>query len=81
MRSVYKLHFLCQMAFADGSGPQGEVWTTYTDVSGLRFGIIFVANLTRPYKIGPSLTGFSPQVDLLVAAFLLHKVYILTCIY
>ncbi|XP_071097695.1 uncharacterized protein [Haliotis cracherodii] len=44
---------IIEAAFQDGSGPDGEVWTTYTqfDDVHLRFGIIFAANTSTPYNI------------------------------
>lgn len=42
----------CPHAFKyDQSIPQvdGEVWTTYSDISGLRFGIIFAAMMKNEY--------------------------------
>ncbi|XP_046547807.1 uncharacterized protein LOC124257721 [Haliotis rubra] len=44
---------IVEAAFQDGSGPDGELWTTYThfDDVDLRFGIIFAANTSTPYNI------------------------------
>ena len=57
------MHFvLLQSAFNDTSGPDGEVWTTYSDIGRYRFGLIFAAGLTRPYAVGPTIAQFGPQV-------------------
>lgn len=39
----------------------GDVWSTYSLVSGLLFGIIFVPEMsaTQPYTVTPSMAGFS----------------------
>ncbi|KAK7102674.1 uncharacterized protein [Littorina saxatilis] len=41
------------------NGANGEVWTTYSAVGGLRFGIIFVPNITGQYSITPTKAGFN----------------------
>jgi len=41
---------LIQSAFGD-FGPHGEVWTTYSDISSHRFGIIFAAELNNSYTL------------------------------
>ncbi|KAK7102304.1 hypothetical protein V1264_020541 [Littorina saxatilis] len=41
------------------NGVFGEVWTTYSEVGGLRFGIIFVPDITGEYFITPSKAGFN----------------------
>ncbi|XP_041370298.1 uncharacterized protein LOC121384124 [Gigantopelta aegis] len=43
---------LIQAAFQDGSGPEGEVWTTYSQIGPFKFGLIFAANLTGNYSLG-----------------------------
>ncbi|KAK6972802.1 hypothetical protein BgiMline_023964 [Biomphalaria glabrata] len=41
-------------AFPNYSGPRGEVYTTYTNVSGLIFGIVLAAELTNEYALTPT---------------------------
>ena len=42
---------------------RGEVWSTYSDISGLRFGIIFAADLKNyTIMIGPTEAGWSSKV-------------------
>jgi len=45
-----------QAAFLDGSGPNGEMWTTHSHISGLLFGIIIAAAMPdgQSYKLGPT---------------------------
>ena len=38
------------MALNDGSGPDGHVYTTYSDISGLRFGIVIAAAFAETYS-------------------------------
>nr|KAG5703076.1 hypothetical protein BaRGS_016237 [Batillaria attramentaria] len=52
-----------EMSFGEGSGTSGEVWSTYTDFGDfMRFGIIFTANVTRPFNVTPTNVGFSPMI-------------------
>ena len=41
-------HF--QMSLKDGSGPEGEVYSTYSDISGIRFGIVIAAAFEPSYS-------------------------------
>ncbi|XP_067661779.1 uncharacterized protein [Haliotis asinina] len=56
---------LIQRAFQDGTGPVGEVWSTFSTVTRmgtgptLTFGIIFASNLQGSYAITPSIAGFT----------------------
>ncbi|CAH1778788.1 unnamed protein product [Owenia fusiformis] len=38
--------------------PIGEVWSTYSDIAGWRFGIILAAEMLQDYTIGPMAAGF-----------------------
>ena len=58
--SVCRLYF--QQAFGGQLGPKGEVWTTYSDISPFRFGIIFATELNETFKIGPVFANFLPMV-------------------
>ncbi|XP_059154794.1 uncharacterized protein LOC131940186 isoform X2 [Physella acuta] len=49
---------ILEMAFQDGQGVQGEVWTTYSTINGLLYGVILAANLTADYVITPQKAGF-----------------------
>ncbi|XP_050418345.2 uncharacterized protein LOC126831737 [Patella vulgata] len=48
-----------QEAFADGSGPMGEVYVTKSVINGLEFGIIFAADMKESYQLRPSETGLN----------------------
>lgn len=51
------------MGFGEGEGTSGEVWSTYTDFGDfIRFGIVFAANVSRPFNITPTNVGFSPMI-------------------
>ena len=51
------------MGFGEGHGTSGEVWSTYTDLGDfMRFGIVFAANVSRPFNITPTNVGFSPMI-------------------
>ncbi|KAI8505567.1 hypothetical protein Bbelb_167560 [Branchiostoma belcheri] len=43
-------------------GPKGEVWTTYSDISGLRFGIILAADLQEDWNINAVTAGFGEMM-------------------
>ncbi|KAA0148739.1 hypothetical protein FNF29_06521 [Cafeteria roenbergensis] len=43
-----------QRAFGSG-GPQGELWTSYSDVSGQRFHQVLCASLDAPFAVLPSM--------------------------
>ncbi|KAL3880433.1 hypothetical protein ACJMK2_032671 [Sinanodonta woodiana] len=49
---------LHRLAFDDGVGPAGEIWTTYTEISGYYFGIILAADLSEMYPLTPQDAGF-----------------------
>ncbi|XP_064616875.1 uncharacterized protein LOC135480876 [Liolophura sinensis] len=49
---------LLQASFQDGRGPDGEVWSTYTQISGQFYGIILAADLKTPYSLTPQAAGF-----------------------
>jgi len=44
-------------------GPEGEVWTTYSQISGFFFGIILGADLNNSYSIGPQEAGFPSSLS------------------
>ncbi|XP_070576651.1 uncharacterized protein [Ptychodera flava] len=48
---------LKQAAFGSG-GPDGEVWSTYSDIAGYRFGTLLWVNVKTPYPITPQQAGF-----------------------
>ena len=50
---------LFQRSFGAGAGTTGEVWTTHSEISGSYFGIIFGADVTRPFAVGPKEAGFN----------------------
>ena len=43
-------------------GEKGELWSTFSLISGLKFGIIFGADLTGPLQVGPTAAGFGSEV-------------------
>ncbi|XP_046337463.2 uncharacterized protein LOC124119101 [Haliotis rufescens] len=48
-----------RMAWGDFEGPDGEVWSTYSDFGGKnKFGMILAAELTGNYTMTPSMAGF-----------------------
>ncbi|XP_048245186.1 uncharacterized protein LOC124119104 [Haliotis rufescens] len=48
-----------RMAWGDFEGPDGEVWSTYSDFGGKnKFGIILAAELTGNYTMTPGMAGF-----------------------
>ncbi len=53
------------MAFKDGSGPDGHLYTTYSDIAGRRFGIILGAAFipTTSYSLTPELSGLGKDVS------------------
>ncbi|KAK7089407.1 hypothetical protein V1264_024716 [Littorina saxatilis] len=53
-------------ALSDRPGPDGEVWSTYSNVSGLMFGIIFVPEITGQHSITPHKAGFSQMTKTLM---------------
>ncbi|KAK0063410.1 hypothetical protein Bpfe_007051 [Biomphalaria pfeifferi] len=49
---------ILEMAFADGQGARGEVWSTYSIVNDQVYGIILAAGLTADYTITAQKLGF-----------------------
>lgn len=58
-----------QASFQDGSGPDGEVWSTYTQISGQLYGIILAADLKAPFSLTPQGAGFDQFVSSLIFGF------------
>ncbi|XP_070579108.1 uncharacterized protein [Ptychodera flava] len=48
---------ILQKALGSG-GPDGEVWSTYSDIAGYRFGTLLWVNVKTPYPITPQQAGF-----------------------
>lgn len=44
-------------------GPTGEVWSTYSNISRLFFGILFAADMKNTFNIKPSNAGFNTSVS------------------
>lgn len=59
------LEFCLQHAFADDSGPDGDVWATVSDVQGYKFGTVFAPNQSRPFQMTPADAGFGTDVSFL----------------
>ena len=53
---------LIQEAFGGSLGPNGMVWTTYSDIGVWRYGIIFSVALQSGYDLHPHDAGFGHQV-------------------
>ncbi|XP_078674668.1 uncharacterized protein LOC144912809 [Branchiostoma floridae x Branchiostoma belcheri] len=53
---------IAQKALQLDLGPKGEVWTTYSDISGLRFGIILAADLQEDWNINAVTAGFGEMM-------------------
>ncbi|CAL1533037.1 unnamed protein product [Lymnaea stagnalis] len=49
---------ILEMAFNDGKGATGELWSTYSTVDSLLYGVILAANLRSDYVITPGKAGF-----------------------
>ncbi|XP_071096653.1 uncharacterized protein [Haliotis cracherodii] len=48
-----------KMAWSDFEGPDGEVWSTYSDLGGKnKYGIILAADLQGSYTMTPCMAGF-----------------------
>ncbi|XP_067662767.1 uncharacterized protein [Haliotis asinina] len=48
-----------RIAFGDFEGPDGEVWSTYSDFGGQnKYGIILAAELNGDYSITPDIAGY-----------------------
>ncbi|PVD22557.1 hypothetical protein C0Q70_18373 [Pomacea canaliculata] len=45
-------------AFGSSSGVNGDVWTTFTAISNIFFGIIFAPDITGSYSLTPEAAGF-----------------------
>ena len=54
------------MALNDGSGPEGHVYTTYSDISDIKFGIVIAAafDSTYSYSLSTEHSGFGKSVSL-----------------
>jgi len=50
---------ILQAVFGGDLGPEGEVWSTYSEVGGHRFGVIFATDMKKPYNITPAIADFS----------------------
>ena len=61
----YDVFFLFQATFKDDSGPEGEVWTTLSEISHLMFGIILAAAMpsNSSYKLTPSEAYYNDTVS------------------
>lgn len=79
---LWKLYFVnsnycfCkQKAFRDGSGPDGQLSTTFSDIGGLVFGIILAADQKGSYTLKPSALSHitSHQVNLYSIIWLFSK--------
>ena len=66
-----------QEAFKDTAGPQGEVWTTYSDIGQYRFGIVFAADLKQPFSLTPDQTSFAENVSVKTKILCLKHVFVL----
>ncbi|XP_050404907.2 uncharacterized protein LOC126820819 [Patella vulgata] len=74
---------ILQSAFQDGSGPDGEVWSTYTTIpvvgtsksSNATYGVIFAAGLTKPFDITPENTHLNFDVSRPQSDFPKSKIY------
>ncbi|XP_077991614.1 uncharacterized protein LOC144445843 [Glandiceps talaboti] len=42
-------------------GPDGEVWSTYSDIAGYKFGTLLWVNVKTPYPITPQQAGFGKR--------------------
>ena len=51
-----------QSSLGGQRGPDGQVWTTHTCVSGHFFGIMFAASMTEDFTISPTSAGFGAEV-------------------
>ncbi|KAK6972803.1 hypothetical protein BgiMline_023965 [Biomphalaria glabrata] len=51
-----------QRAFSSYPGPDGEVYTTYTNISGYAFGVVLAADLKNSYALTPSSGWTSGQL-------------------
>ncbi|XP_041369520.1 uncharacterized protein LOC121383515 [Gigantopelta aegis] len=50
---------ITKSAFMEGSGPTGEVWTTYSRIGNYYFGIILGVGLAADYNLTPEEAGFN----------------------
>ncbi|XP_050418353.2 uncharacterized protein LOC126831744 [Patella vulgata] len=46
-----------QMAFGNNFGPNGDIYSSYTDISGYKFGVILAANMKNSYSLALEDTG------------------------
>jgi len=47
-----------ELAFKEGTGAQGEVWTTYNNINDSLYGVVLAANLYDDYDLTPKRAGF-----------------------
>ena len=71
MREILRIyanifHLLIQAAFGGHLGPNGMVWTTYSDIGVWRYGIVFSASLQSGYDLHPDDAGFGHQVCIII---------------
>ena len=69
MRNIY-INWKCilfivlfQTTFGGQLGPNGEVWTTYSDIGTWRFGIIFATDMHNTYNLGVTAAHFGKEVS------------------
>ena len=67
---------LLQEAFGGSLGPNGMLWTTYSDIGLWRYGIIFSAALQSGYDLHPDDAGFGHQVCI-ITYYLIWNVHVL----
>ncbi len=62
---MMRLIVVSQMALHDVPGPEGELYTTYSDISGYRFAIIVGAGFpeNHAYELTPQLSGLGKDVS------------------
>ncbi|ESO98846.1 hypothetical protein LOTGIDRAFT_231210 [Lottia gigantea] len=56
---------IIQSALGSG-GPEGEVWSTYSKIGEIYFGIILAANMSNVYSLTPFKAGFDTIEELVV---------------
>ncbi|ESO98847.1 hypothetical protein LOTGIDRAFT_158797 [Lottia gigantea] len=49
---------ILQLAFGGDVGPQGDIWTTFSNIAGFYFGIILGTDMTADYNLTPSKASF-----------------------
>lgn len=51
------------MAFGNSSGgPDGQVWSTFSQIGDLKFGIVLAAELKQDYMLTPEKAGFTDKM-------------------